>query len=131
MQSYAEWILKREYEAIVVYKQVIVVRSDLKMSKGKLAAQVAHASLSATDKIDKKVLSAWKKEGQKKVILKVRGETELFELKAKCDSLKIPCSLTVDAGLTELAPGTATVLGIGPGRGEKINKVTGSLPLLK
>lgn len=114
-----------------MYKQMIVVRSDLKMSKGKTAAQCAHASVAALEGADKKTASAWRKSGQKKVIVKVKDEKELLELKEKCDSLKLPCSLVIDAGLTELKPGTCTALAIGPDQEEKINKVTGSLPLLK
>ncbi len=51
-----------------MYKQVIVIRSDLKMSRGKVAAQSSHAAISAADKADKKILAAWKKEGQKKLL---------------------------------------------------------------
>ncbi len=115
----------------MVYKQMIVVRADIKMSKGKTAVQCSHAAVSVLDKADKKIISVWKKNGQKKVIVKAKGEKELFELKALCDKLKLPCSLVIDAGLTELAPGTPTALGIGPDKDEKINKVTGSMPLLK
>jgi len=114
-----------------MYKQVIVIRSDLKMSRGKVAAQSSHAAISAADKADKKILAAWKKEGQKKIVLKVKSELELLEIKAKCDGLKLPVSLIIDAGLTELTPGTATAIAIGPDKEEKINKVTGSLPLLR
>lgn len=114
-----------------MYKQVIVVRSDLEMSAGKIAAQCSHASVSSIDSASKKTVAAWKKEGQKKIIVQAKTEKELFELKAKCSKHKIPCSLVIDAGLTELIPGTATALGIGPDKEEKINKITGSLPLLK
>lgn len=114
-----------------MYKQVIVIRSDLDMSAGKTAAQCAHAAVSSLDNANKKVLASWKREGQKKVVVQARNEKELFELKAKCGKLKIPCSLVIDAGLTELIPGTATALAIGPDKEEKINKITGSLPLLK
>ncbi|HLD38749.1 MAG TPA: peptidyl-tRNA hydrolase Pth2 [archaeon] len=114
-----------------MYKQMIVVRTDLKMSKGKLAAQCSHAAVSVIEKVDKNILSAWKREGQKKVVVKVKGEQELSELKAKCEKLRLPCSLIIDAGLTELKPGTSTVLAIGPAKEEEINKVTGSLALLK
>jgi PTH2 family peptidyl-tRNA hydrolase len=114
-----------------MYKQVIVVRTDLKMSKGKLAAQSSHAAVDASHKADKKTLDAWKKEGQKKVVLKVKSEEELLLLKEKCNKLKIACSLIADGGHTELESGTITALGIGPDTEEKINKVTGSLPLMK
>lgn len=115
----------------MTYKQVIVIRSDLKMSKGKVAAQASHAAVDASHKADKKILTEWKKEGQKKVILKVKSEAELLALEEKCKKLKLVCSLISDAGRTELEPGTITALGIGPDSEEKINKVTGSLPLMK
>ena len=106
-----------------MYKQVIVIRSDLEMSTGKIAAQCAHASVSSLDNADKKILAAWKKEGQKKVVVQARHEKELFELKAKCGKLRIPCSLVIDAGLTELIPGTATALAIGPDKEDKITYI--------
>lgn len=115
----------------MVFKQVIVVRTDLKMSRGKIAAQSAHAAVSVIEKVDKKILASWKREGQKKVVVKVKSEEELSGLKAKCETLKLPCSLVIDAGLTELKPGTSTVLAIGPDNEGKINKATGSLALLK
>ncbi len=113
-----------------MYKQVIVVRNDIKMSKGKMAAQSSHAAVDASHKVDKKILDAWKKEGQKKVILKVKSEGELLELAEKCKKMKLVHSLITDAGRTELEPGTITALGIGPDTEEKINKVTGSLKLM-
>ena len=67
------------------YKQVIVVRADLGMSKGKIAAQAAHASLEAamktmsTDKIRKEgIFESWRKEGMKKVVLKVESEQAIL-----------------------------------------------------
>ena len=111
-------------------KQVIVVRSGLRMSKGKLAAQVAHASFSSLQNASKRMIKKWEKEGQKKVILEA-GMKQIMELEKKCKKLKIPSSLITDAGSTELLPGTVTCLGIGPDEDYRINKVTGSLPLLK
>jgi hypothetical protein len=61
-------------------KQAIVARADLGMGAGKLAAQVAHASLSAYEDADERSRRAWKGEGQKKVVLQGDGEAELFEL---------------------------------------------------
>ena len=54
------------------YKQVILVREDLKLPKGKLASQCSHASVDATLKSDKKIIDLWKKEGAKKIVLKVK-----------------------------------------------------------
>ena len=114
-----------------MYKMVIVIRSDLKMSRGKTAAQASHAAVSVLDSVDKKILGQWKNDGQKKVVVKTKSEQQLLELANKSKKLKIPFSIISDAGLTELVPGTLTALAIGPDDEEKINKVTGSLPLLK
>lgn len=113
-----------------MHKQVIVIRSDLKMSGGKAAAQAAHASVSALEKANKQAVAAWKKEGQKKVVLKASLE-ELMDIRDKCAKAKIPSALVADAGLTEVPSGTVTALGIGPDKEEKIDRITGSLPLLK
>lgn len=113
------------------YKQVIVVRSDLMMSAAKLAVQVAHASFSSAMTAGKKIVSAWEKSGQKKVVLVVKDKKSLLALESKCRELKLSCALISDAGLTELKSGTITCIGIGPDEEKKINKVTGSLPLMK
>ena len=112
-------------------KQVIVVRNDLRMSKGKLAAQVAHASISSSQIATKRMMRKWEKEGQKKVVLKARNLKQLKVLERECKKLKIPFSLITDAGSTELLHGTVTCLGIGPDEDSRVDKVTGSLPLLK
>ncbi|MDI6655463.1 MAG: peptidyl-tRNA hydrolase Pth2 [Candidatus Hydrothermarchaeota archaeon] len=114
-------------------KQVIVVRADLKMSKGKTCIQVAHASLSSAEKAAKNAeewYRAWKKEGQKKVAVKVASEKELHGLYETAKKARLPCCLVQDAGLTELEPGTITALGIGPAPNEMIDRITGSLKLL-
>lgn len=115
------------------YKQVMVVRKDLNMSPGKLAVQVAHASVSAVEEARNKKpdwLKYWKKEKQKKVVVKAETEQRLERLKERAKKLDIPSYLIRDAGLTELEPGTSTVLGVGPGPNDEIDKITGDLPLL-
>ncbi len=114
-------------------KQAIVVRSDLKMGKGKLAAQVAHASLSAAEDAMKRRAAwfeGWKDSGQAKIVLKVQSEDELQDLFRKAKSAKLPASLIQDRGLTQLEPGTVTCLGIGPGPEDDIDRLTGKLKLL-
>lgn len=111
-------------------KQVIVVRNDLKMPKGKLAAQVAHGSVQAILNSDKLVVQAWSKQGMKKSVLKVESEKELRDLLLVAKNEGLACGLINDAGRTYLKPGTTTVLGIGPAEESKIDKVTGHLKLL-
>lgn len=109
-------------------KQVIVVRSDLKLGKGKLAAQVAHASLTAADKSPWK--QDWLSQGQKKTVVKCSGEKELLGLMRQAASVKLPNALIEDAGLTQIPPGTKTCLGIGPAPEHEVDKITGKLKLL-
>ncbi len=112
-------------------KQVIVVRKDLCLSKGKLAAQVAHASLGAYRKSGKKERSDWESTGEKKVVVEAQAEEELFEAKRNAENLGISTCLVKDAGKTEIPKGTTTALGLGPASKEKIDKVTGHLPLVE
>ncbi|MGC8479015.1 MAG: peptidyl-tRNA hydrolase Pth2 [Candidatus Micrarchaeia archaeon] len=114
-------------------KQVIVMRSDLDMGKGKLAAQAAHASLEsffAAERKSPEIAKAWIESGQKKIVLKFEGEEGLVKLSKAFEYLGVPCALVRDAGLTELPPGTITALGIGPWKSSEIDKYTSSLKLL-
>ena len=112
------------------YKQCIVLRDDLKLSKGKAAAQAAHASLLSYERAPVRDRMPWKAQGQKKVVLKVQSLEELYTVKNDAEKLGLPYALVEDAGLTEIPPGTVTALGIGPARAEEIDKVTGHLELL-
>ena len=115
------------------YKQVIVMRTDLKMSRGKIAAQAGHAAVSAAEEARKKCSGWWKAwiaEGQCKIAVSAESEQELLELKEKAKKTKLPTALIVDRGLTELPPETITCLGIGPAPFIQIDAITGQLPLL-
>lgn len=112
------------------YKQVILVRQDLKLPKGKLAAQASHASVEAVLKSNKKVVDVWRKEGMMKVVLKVKDEKELLKYLQLANNAHIVTALITDAGRTVIAPGTTTCLGIGPDEEEKIDKITRKLALL-
>ncbi len=115
------------------YKQVLVFRSDLKLSKGKMAAQAGHAAVSAAQDAQEnhpKWFNGWYAEGQKKVAVKVADLKELGELNEAAKDLGLPHALIIDAGLTEIPEGTVTCLGIGPAPEEKINRLTGKLALL-
>jgi len=115
------------------YKQVIVVRSDIKMSKGKAAVQVAHAAVMAADYTRRKHQRWWKewlKEGQCKIVVKANSEEELFKIEKEAKALKLPTCLVQDKGLTEIPPGTYTCLGIGPAPNHLVDQITEALPLL-
>ncbi len=115
------------------FKQVIAVRTDLNMSRGKIAVQVAHGSVSAAEqaRVNKQAIwRAWLREGQKKVAVKVTSEEELLELRRMAVNHSLPHALIRDAGMTELPPGTLTVIGIGPAKTDVIDEVTGELKLL-
>ena len=113
------------------FKQVIVIRRDLKLSKGKAAVQAAHASVEAFRSAPKRVSEVWLKKGAKKVVLSCKDLKELKDLHYKSKKLGLPHALISDAGLTEVRKGTVTSLAIGPEEDKKIDKVTGSLPLMK
>ncbi len=114
-------------------KQVIIVRADIEMSKGKLAAQVAHASLMSyfeAEKMDPEIAKKWLETGEKKIVLKLDGEEALKRLYEAFKYKKIPAALVSDAGLTELPPGTITALGVGPWKSSEIDQFTRTLKLL-
>lgn len=111
-------------------KQVILMRTDLKMGKGKIAAQACHASLGAYKKSGKLNIRKWELTGQKKVVLKVSSEEELLELYGKIKFEGIPCALITDAGHTQIEPCTKTCVGAGPYDDEKLDELTGDLKLL-
>ncbi|ASI13456.1 peptidyl-tRNA hydrolase [Candidatus Mancarchaeum acidiphilum] len=114
-------------------KQVIIIRSDFNMSKGKIAAQAAHASLMSyfeAVRQDDKIAKEWLDEGEKKIVLKVNDETSLIKLYEAFKFKRIPCALVHDAGLTEVPPNSKTALGIGPWYSKDLDVITGRLKLL-
>ncbi len=111
-------------------KQAIVVRNELKMPKGKLAAQVAHASLEAALKTDPRKVEEWRQTGAKKVVLKVASLRELKQIFRKAESLELPVAMISDAGRTFFSKTTVTCCGIGPAKEGEIDEVTKSLTLL-
>ncbi len=112
---------------------VLVVRGELRLTAGKAAVQVAHAAVmlarAARSRRDG-ILEAWESEGQKKIALVVETLAEMQALERKARGAGIPTVLVEDAGLTEVPPGTRTVLGLGPAKASDIDRVTGGLPLL-
>lgn len=111
-------------------KQAIVIRADLKMGKGKIAAQASHASIGAFVKADGKDKELWLREGMMKIVVKVSSEKELDEVYKNARGMKLPTDIVSDAGRTQLEPGTKTAVGIGPAEDDKIDAVTGKMKLL-
>lgn len=114
----------------MAYKQVLIIRNDLKLPKGKLAAQIAHASVDAYTKAESIVSRSWFLEGQKKIVVKVQTEKELILLFQSAKDQGIPASLITDAGKTVVAPGTKTAVGLGPADEDVLDDLTGDLSLL-
>ena len=115
------------------YKMVIVTRKDLKLSTGKLAAQVAHAAVACvllTKKNKNEWFKKWQSEGGKKAVVKVESEDDFYPIRESAEELNIATSLIVDAGHTEIPAGTKTVLGIGPAPSNLVDQITGDLSLL-
>ncbi|KAI4228895.1 MAG: hypothetical protein L6R36_001313 [Xanthoria steineri] len=118
-------------------KLVLVVRTDLGMGKGKIAAQCSHATLACYRALSSTfpsslnpVLKQWERMGQAKVVLQAKNEEELETLQAQALSLGLCAQIIHDAGRTQIASGSATVLGVGPGPKSVVDQVTGGLKLL-
>jgi PTH2 family peptidyl-tRNA hydrolase len=128
-------------------KQVIVVRKDLNMRKGKIAAQAAHASLKIFfDRMHSwnftngskqgsitftDAMYDWTKGSFTKICVYVESEEELLTLYKKAQDADIPCSLITDAGNTEFhGVPTHTCIAVGPDYSDKVDEITGGLPLL-
>jgi PTH2 family peptidyl-tRNA hydrolase len=115
------------------YKMVIVTRKDLPLSPGKLAVQVAHAAVACVLLAKQKKsdwFQKWQQEGGKKAVVQVDCENDFYLLQKQAELLGIATNIVVDAGHTEIPPGTKTVLGLGPAPANLIDQVTGKLPLL-
>ncbi|KAK0581673.1 hypothetical protein LWI29_016728 [Acer saccharum] len=114
------------------FKMVLVVRNDLKMGKGKIAAQCSHATLGIYKKLQHrapKALNKWEMCAQPKVVLKIESEEDMIVLQDRAKSLKLPTHITIDAGRTQIAPNSRTVMAI-LGPVEVVDDVTGELKLL-
>lgn len=112
------------------FKQVIVVNKSLGMSQGKLAAQVAHASILSMFEAPEGIVCGWLDNSYPKIVLQVESTQDLLDLQEKANELNLPSALVIDEGRTELSNGSITCLGIGPSTKEIIDEVTGKLRLL-
>jgi PTH2 family peptidyl-tRNA hydrolase len=127
-------------------KQVIVMRKDLSMNKGKMIAQGAHASvqvlldyfhmspLLGTHQVPIPhwaALTAWLRGTYTKVCVGVSSEDELLDLFYKAKEADLPCALITDSGKTVFnGEPTNTCIAIGPADAELIDEITGKLKLL-
>ncbi|SPO23384.1 related to PTH2 - aminoacyl-tRNA hydrolase [Ustilago trichophora] len=114
-------------------KMILAVRMDIKMEKGKIAAQCGHATLAVyklATKVTPKFVKQWERRGQAKVAVKCPDEEKMLELENKAKELGIAARSIIDAGRTQIAPNTRTVLGLGPAPVSLMNQLTGNLKLL-
>ncbi len=115
------------------FKMSILIRNDLKMGKGKMVAQGAHAAVGAameTLKRNPQWFREWEIGGAAKIVLKVESQEELIQLIDRARSLGITCFTVVDMGLTQVEPGTVTAGAIGPAPENLVDQITGNLKLL-
>jgi len=111
-------------------KQVILVRQDLKMPKGKLSVQVAHAAVESALISDSNIVKGWTSQGMKKVVLKVKNKREMIKYKKLAEKMNLRPVLITDAARTFFKKPTVTCLAIGPDTEEKIDKITGDLKMI-
>ncbi|MEM2637635.1 MAG: peptidyl-tRNA hydrolase Pth2 [Candidatus Korarchaeota archaeon] len=111
-------------------KLVIVVRKDLKMGKGKLAVEVAHASVRAALESPQNYVKKWISEGERKVVVWAESLEHLHELASRARSEGLPVFVISDAGRTQVPSSTITCIAIGPSPEWKVDKITGNLKLI-
>ncbi len=115
--------------------------TDRTVRTGKIAAQASHATLAcyktllraaqlAPQSAEAKILRQWERAGQAKIAVQVKSEDELLELMGKARSLGVTAEVIADAGRTQIASGSRTVLGVGPAPKSLVDTITGGLKLL-
>jgi peptidyl-tRNA hydrolase, PTH2 family len=112
-------------------KQVIVVNEELKLPRGKLAAQVAHAALAAFLEATREAQRRWLADGMPKVVVRCESEVELLALQAQAEQAAVPVAAIRDAGHTVVEAGTLTCIGFGPASREQLDAITGALKLVR
>ena len=110
-------------------KMVLVVRIDLGMSPGKVAAQCVHAALGGVRSSDAHVVANWEQSGEPVICLRCGTLEEMNELRANAIRYNLCAYVVRDAGRTEVPGGSQTVLAIGPNNISKIDAVTRHLKL--
>ena len=112
-------------------KMVIVVRSDLNMSPGKIAAQCVHAALRAVKLSNQTFIQTWEAQGEPVIALAIEDDAKLEAILLLAVNAGLVVGVQHDAGRTEVEPDTRTCAAIGPSFNSKLNPITGRLRLLK
>ncbi len=113
-----------------MYKLALIIRSDVKMSKGKCIAQTGHAVVEATlNACKNKKFYDWQANGETIIVVKADYET-LNTILLLAEKKEINNGKICDAGLTQVKPGTITVGYVGPDNADKIDKLIGQLKLI-
>ena len=113
---------------------VLVTRKDLKLSRGKLAAQCGHAAVECALKAKREVprqLETWRNDGARKIVVEAPSLDALKRLFGEANAAGIVAYMVRDAGHTEIPSGTVTVVGLGPGPRRSIDALTGTFSLVK
>ncbi|CAG9980559.1 unnamed protein product [Clonostachys byssicola] len=129
---------KSIYDSKEECKLVLVVRTDLGMTKGKIAAQCSHATLACyknlvgapADSPKRKALARWERYGQTKIAVQIKSQDDLLELRRTARNMGVTAEVIQDAGRTQIEAGSMTVLGVGPAPRSVVDKITGHLKLL-
>lgn len=112
---------------------ILVVRNDLKMGKGKIGAQCGHAAVGAYQNCVRRfpnLVRRWDESGSAKIAVKVESEADLMTVFKAARDRNLNTCLIRDAGRTQIAPNSKTVLAIGPAPVREIDQITGHLKLL-
>ena len=128
----ASFLRKRRVISSMELKQVIIVRTDLNMGRGKIAAQCSHAAIQAMFKTEEKFpeyVDAWLEQGMPKVVLKINSFKEMVTLFQKMKKT-LPCAVISDAGKTQIKAGTKTCFGCGPVLASEVNPFIKEMKLL-
>ena len=119
------------YGVLMAAKLAVVIRTDLGMGRGKIAAQVAHAAVAAVlASPGGSGLAGWLGDGQPTVVLKVTAAAQLDQVVRQARAAGLPVELVHDAGRTQVAPGTLTCCAVGPAESRQVDAATAGLSLL-
>jgi len=137
LQEKIKEALKVTNYSTMSYKMVLIVRQDLGMGVGKIAAQVGHAVLGAYQTIvesedvkQQEALFNWEENGQAKIVLKIKSKEEMLEVSKKAKQAGLNYYIVADAGRTQIEAGSLTVLAVGPASSADLDPVTGHLKLM-